>query len=81
MADVRAIIAELTARQVNVLLAARAEIPWETTAAELDCSAATVTNEHRRIGRIIARFSESDAERDLLLRMTGDALYEGQASP
>jgi len=81
MADVRAIIAELTARQAIVLLAARAETPWETTAAELNCSAATVTNEHRRIGRIIERCSESDAERDLLLRMTGDALYEGQANP
>ncbi|MDX6690502.1 MAG: hypothetical protein QOG15_1959 [Solirubrobacteraceae bacterium] len=81
MADVRAIIAELTARQSNVLLAARAGIPWETTAAELNCSAATVINEHRRIGRIIERFAANDGERDLLLRMTGDALYEGQAIP
>ncbi len=81
MADVRAIIAELTARQANVLLAARAEIPWESTADALSCSAATVTNEHRRIGRIIERFATSDGERDLLLRLTGDALYEGQAIP
>lgn len=74
---VRFIIAELTARQATILLATRAEVTGEALARELDCSAATIVNEHRRIGALIARHAADTSERNLLLKMTGDALYEG----
>ncbi len=76
-ATVRAIVAELTPRQAVVLLGTRAEETWDAMAAELGCSPATISNEQRRIGQVVERHAEDAAERDVLLRMTGDALYEG----
>lgn len=75
-ATVRAIIAELTARQAAVLLATRAGATWDDMAGEHGCSPTTISNEQRRIGTIVTRHAEDDAERDMLLRMSGDALYE-----
>jgi hypothetical protein len=73
---VDSIIVELTVRQARILLATRAETTGEALARELNCSAATIVNERRRIGAVIVRHAADAFERDLLLKMTGDALYE-----
>lgn len=70
------VVADLTARQVAVLLGRRAEETWDALAEELGCSPATIANEERRIAATVERHSENEHEKQQLLRITGDLLYE-----
>ena len=69
-----AIVAELSARQVEVLKRTGEE-SIEETARALGCSVGTVVNEQRRVGAVITRFAEDEAERDNLLKVVGDLVY------
>jgi hypothetical protein len=73
---VAAIMSQLTRRQAQVVLETRAELTLDEMAEALGCSPATISNEQRRIAALVDRHSETDDERNLLLRMLGDALYE-----
>jgi hypothetical protein len=71
-----AVLAELTRRQCEVILSTRAEETLDEMARRLDCSPATISNEQGRVALVIDRYSDGVDERDLLLRMVGDALYQ-----
>ena len=76
----RAVLAELSSRQVEVLRRTSADESVEAIAAALDCSVGTVVNERRRVGALIARMSENDQERETLLNFIADLLYrEGES--
>ena len=70
-----AILDELTARQKTILRRSSTETV-AAIAQTLGCSAGTIVNEQRRIGMIVDRLSDSDAERDQLLHTAADLLYE-----
>ena len=71
-----AAIAELTRRQVDVLLGTDAGNTLDQMAARLNCSRVTVLNERRRAGEVLTRLSSSEADRDALLNTVLEALYE-----
>jgi hypothetical protein len=71
----RGVIGELSARQCAVLAGTRASQTLEAMAAEHGCSAATISNEQRRVALVIERYA-GEGERHDLLRIVGDALYE-----
>ena len=74
MADTaRAIVADLTARQRDVLR--RADDTVVSIAEALHCSVGTIINERRRIAAAVSRLSEDEAERAVLLNMAADLLY------
>ena len=70
----RAICAALTPRQREVLRRSTDDTVAGMAQA-LDCSVGTVLNEQRRIGELVARLSEDDAERDRLLNIIADLEY------
>jgi hypothetical protein len=70
----RFVVAELSARQ-RAVLQASADATVAEMAEALGCSVGTIINEQRRIGLLVARLSEDDAERDELLNMTRDTTY------
>lgn len=69
----RSVIAELTARQIEVLRLSESATVDEMARA-LRCSVGTVHNEQRRIAATIERSSEPD-EREELLKKVADLLY------
>jgi hypothetical protein len=69
----RAVIAELTSRQIEVLRRSDRETD-ETMAQALGCSVGTIYNEQRRVAGVISRMSEAD-ERETLLKIVSDLLY------
>jgi hypothetical protein len=69
----RSVIAELTARQIEVLRLSESATVDETARA-LQCSVGTVHNEQRRIAATIERSSETE-EREELLKKVADLLY------
>jgi hypothetical protein len=69
----RAILADLTPRQREVLRLGEAKVA--SVAEALRCSVGTVMNERRRIGAAVSRLSEDDYERDALLNIAADLLY------
>jgi DNA-binding CsgD family transcriptional regulator len=69
----RAVIAELTPRQVEVLRRSDEQTDKEMAQA-LGCSVGTIYNEQRRIAAVISRVSEED-EREALLKIVSDLLY------
>lgn len=71
----RAIVAELTPRQRDILLRSSTH-PVAALAASLACSVGTIVNEQRRIGSLIDRLSEDQEEREELLNAVADALYK-----
>ena len=72
----RALLAELSSRQAEVLARTVADEPVETIAAALRCSAGTVVNERRRIGIAVTRFSADENERVAVLNATADLVYQ-----
>jgi hypothetical protein len=72
----RTVIAELTLRQLDVLLGTRAGETLEAMAERNRCSVGTIHNEQRRIADVVRRYGENSAEEEQLLKMTGDLLYE-----
>jgi hypothetical protein len=72
-----AIIAEMTQRQAEVVVATAAEETQEDMAERLRCSVGTINNEQRRVGVIIDRHGEADEQRGNLLRKVVDLLHEG----
>jgi hypothetical protein len=75
-ATARAVIAELSPRQCDVVLGARGGERQAAIGNRLGCSEGTVSNELHRIGQVVDRYSEDQDERDMLLRIVGDQLYE-----
>ena len=80
-----ALIAALTSRQAEVLLATEGAVLQEDgetldeIAARLGCSVGTVVNEQRRVAALLDRHSENDDEMRLVLRKALDLLYgEGE---
>ncbi len=71
----RAVVAELTPRQLEVLRRTIADESVEAIGEALGCSVGTVVNERRRVGAVIARMSEDDEEREALLKFIADLLY------
>jgi DNA-binding CsgD family transcriptional regulator len=72
-------VAELSSRQVRVLVATAAGRPLAAIGASLGCSAATVLNEQNRVGAVIRRLSADNEEQELLLKTVTDLLYlEGE---
>jgi hypothetical protein len=71
----RQILATLSARQAAVLRATVSEYPIAAIATDLGISAGTVSNDQRRIGELVARFSAGDHERGRLLNILADLLY------
>jgi len=72
----RAVLAQLTARQIEVLrLSDDEDQTIESIATALACSVGTVANERTRIAGAITRFSENDEERETLLKIVSDLLY------
>jgi hypothetical protein len=69
----RALLAELTPRQVEVLRRSDTATDKEMASA-LSCSVGTIYNEQRRIGQLISRMSEDD-EREALLKIVNDLVY------
>lgn len=73
-----AIIAEMTQRQAEVLVATAAgEETQDAMAERLKCSVGTINNDQRGVGAIIDRHAESAEERGVLLRKVVDLLHEG----
>ena len=72
----RAIVAQLSQRQLEVLRRSDSGETIDGMAASLDCSVGTIVNEQRRVGEAITRMSESDSEREALLRIVRDLVYE-----
>jgi hypothetical protein len=70
----RAVVAELSSRQAQVLQRSGTETVADTAAA-LACSVGTVVNEQRRIGELVTRLSEDAAERDRVLKIAADLVY------
>jgi len=75
-ATARALIAELSPRQCEVMLGVRGGEPQAAIGIRLGCAEGTVSNELRRIGQVVERYSGDRDERDMLLRIVGDQLYE-----
>jgi len=71
----RAISVELSGRQREILRRSESDSVAEMAAA-VGCSVGTVVNEQRRIGKLVARLTESESERDLVLNMLVDLAYE-----
>jgi hypothetical protein len=69
----RSVIAELTARQIEVLRLSESDTV-DQMARALQCSVGTVHNEQRRIAAAIERSAEPD-EREELLKKVADLLY------
>lgn len=76
----RAIVAELTPRQLEVLRRTDSDETIDDMAATLGCSVGTVVNEQKRVGAAITRMSENESERDSLLRIVRDRVYETDES-
>lgn len=76
-----AVIAEMTARQVEVLLDTAADEPLKDIAERCSCSQATAHNEQRRVGELIKRYSADGEEAEALLKMVCDSLYEEGETP
>jgi hypothetical protein len=76
----KTVLGELTARQADVLLGTRAGESLDSLAQRHSCSPATIYNEQRRIASIVLRYSENNNERDRLLKIAGDLLYEDSAA-
>lgn len=72
------VIAELSARQVRVLLETAQGRPLADIGRTLGCAAGTVLNEQSRIASVLRRFSGDDEERDDLLKIVTDLLYQGE---
>lgn len=72
----RAVLAELSARQAEVLSRTIADEPVERIASALNCSVGTVVNERRRIGAVVVRLSADDDERATLLNTVADLVYQ-----
>lgn len=72
----RAIIAELSPRQCEVVLGVRGGEPQAEIGIRLGCSEGTVSNELRRIGQVVERYLDDWDDRNMLLRIVGDQLYE-----
>jgi DNA-binding CsgD family transcriptional regulator len=76
-----ALIAALTSRQADVLVATEGAVLEEDgetldeIAARLGCSVGTVVNEQRRVAALLDRHSENDDQRGLVLRKVLDLLY------
>jgi hypothetical protein len=70
----RGLLDELTPRQATVLI--HATEPVADIARRASCSVGTVVNEQRRIGLLVIRASGDDEERDALLNLMADLLYE-----
>ena len=75
----RAIVAELTARQLEVLRRSDGEETIDEIAAALGCSVGTIVNERSHIGLAIHRFSEDESDHQQLLRIVCDLLYRSDA--
>jgi hypothetical protein len=71
-----AAIAEMTSRQAEVLIGSAESETMEAMARRLQCSQGTIVNEQRRVGAIISRFAEDEDERNKLLSIVVDLLYE-----
>lgn len=71
-----AMIAEMSSRQVEVLVRSEAGETIDQMAERLECSVGTVVNERRQVGAILARHSETDNQRAAVLRKVLDLLYE-----
>jgi DNA-directed RNA polymerase specialized sigma24 family protein len=69
------VLAGLTSRQQAILVRSDSE-GVATIAADLGCSVGTVVNEQRRIGDLVARLTEDSGERDRVLNITVDLVYE-----
>jgi hypothetical protein len=72
----RLIIAQLTPRQLDVLRCTDAGETIDAMASALGCSVGTIVNEQKRVGDAIMRMSETGAERDALLKIVRDLVYE-----
>lgn len=72
-----AIVAEMTQRQAEVLVATAAAETQDAMAERLKCSVGTINNDQRGVGGIIDRHAESAQERGVLLRKVVDLLHEG----
>ncbi len=73
----RAVIAELSARQCAVLAGTAAGQTLQEMAGAHGCSPATISNEQQRIAVAIGRYADGASERDELLRIVRDLVYEG----
>lgn len=71
-----AVIAELSARQADILLGQRADEKLRELAARHGCAISTIRNELDRIAQIILRHSADNDERDQLTTLAGDMLFE-----
>lgn len=71
-----AVIAEMSSRQVEVLVSMDADETIDQMAEHLECSVGTVVNEQRRIGAILDRNSEDEEQRGIMLRKVLDLLHE-----
>lgn len=71
-----AAIAEMTARQVEVLVGTDARETIDDMSERLSCSVGTVVNEQRRVAGILDRHSEDGDQRAVMLRKVLDLLYE-----
>jgi len=72
-----AIVAAMTQRQAEVLVATAAGETQDAMAERLKCSVGTINNDQRGVGAIIDRHAESAGERGVLLRKVVDLLHEG----
>ena len=71
----RAVLAGLTARQRAILTRSGSE-GVAAIALELGCAAGTVINEQRRIADVVTRLTEDPSERDRVLNIAVDLVYE-----
>ncbi len=71
------VVAELTSRQVRVLVETAASRPLAEIGVRLGCAAATVLNEQNRIAAVIRRLSADSDEQQQLLKRVIDLLYVG----
>ena len=71
----RAISVELSGRQREILRRSESDSVAEMATA-VGISVGTVVNEQRRIGKLVARLTENESERDLVLNMIVDLAYE-----
>ena len=72
----RLVIAQLTPRQLEVLRRSDVAETIDSMAAALDCSVGTIVNEQKRVGDAITRMSETEGERQTLLKIVRDLVYE-----
>lgn len=72
-----AVVAELSARQVEVLLGKEAGETMDETSERLGCSVGTIDNERRRAAAVLDRHSEDGYQRAIVLKKVLDLLYRG----